>query len=483
MQIPPEPFDDMDLVTDIFLGGEFEATTALAIWPTWEIEPGDILTNTRIFSKPSGGEGIIRRPTGGNPRREDGATQPALYAAGAVFRVELPEEHPEISVQRELYLQQVNTYLEWELGMNSDGVNMNSGSGHLTRYGKFYSPKDYFSGVPVDEPEDKEHGTARWYRPFDSPSSPRSIRDSIHDAIVRNDPISWDLDAAVQNIHHEYFRRQAIQQAQLDVWEILHAEWESDWDEHTQYGLSAEASKKIQLAKLIRNHEHSRAQKKNGTNARARQLADMVAGFRPDQLAAMERQQLLIWLLANVLRREIKLLDISDITEVISTGTKVICRVSTGYDKADLTMGLAATDYDDTNLIIDCSLSQAKAPLVIGMSSGGLTEQPGYYALTPDFETQRLNWRRLAEDGGNATIRNLLHAIYATEYAAQHDYILDDDTNCLSASAKANRVVADWLTLVKGISGLNYEQFQHALLSQDAAVNLHASQEPIFIRP
>ena len=116
--------------------------------------------------------------------------------------------------------------------------------------------------------------------------------------------------------------------------------------------------------------------------------------------------------------------------------------------------------------MMDDSFSQAQSPLVIGMVHSRQEDLQGYYAVAPSNDYQSLIWRRLVEDGGQLTIRNLLHAVFATGYAEQEDYIFDEDGRTLSANASAQRIVTDWLALLKRFSGFTYELLQRALLEQ-----------------
>ena len=347
-ELPPELLNSINTVAGYFLGIDFDLRSAVAAWPTWDIEPGDVLTNTRMFSTPVDSAEIIRGETGANPSRQDRGSESCFYTAGAVFRVEKSKDSHDAALQRGIYLKQVDTYLEWELGQSKDGINMDPDSGHLSRHGEFFSLKDYLSGVPVNKPQDKEYGSARWYRPFDSPVSLKAIRDAVQAAILNGDPITWDLDKATQNIHHEYFRQQAIKQAKSDVQDILQVDWESNWEDHTRDDLSVEVLEKLQRAALIRTHEQNRVRQREDINRRARQLADRIAGFRPDQQVDIEEQKLFIWLLVNILRREIKLLDITDTLDGSGTEAKLICAVSRGYDKVDLAYRKVESGHDDT---------------------------------------------------------------------------------------------------------------------------------------
>ena len=109
-----------------------------------------------------------------------------------------------------------------------------------------------------------------------------------------------------------------------------------------------EVLEKLQRAALIRTHEQNRVRQREDINRRARQLADRIAGFRPDQQVDIEEQKLFIWLLANILRREIKLLDITDTLDGSGTEAKLICAVSRGYDKVDLAYRKVESGHDDT---------------------------------------------------------------------------------------------------------------------------------------
>ena len=150
------------------------------------------------------------------------------------------------------------------------------------------------------------------------------------------------------------------------------------------------------------------------------QLADVVAGIRPDQGANGAMRQLLIWLLANMLRREIRLLDLTGTVSDATAAPELVCSVSRGYDGADL-----AED----------NFGQARSPLLIGLVGGNETNRRGYYTVAPGTDRQRLSWRRLTEDDGRATVRNLLHAVFAAEYAREQDYVPGNDGDSLVAMA------------------------------------------------
>lgn len=105
-----------------------------------------------------------------------------------------------------------------------------------------------------------------------------------------------------------------------------------------------------------------------------------------------------------------------------------------------------------------------------GMVGSRQVDLQGFYVVAPSNDYQRLIWRRLVEDGGQPTIRNLLHAVFATEYAEQEDYILDEDGRTLSASASAQRIITDWLASLIRFRSFTYELLQRALSEQVIAM-------------
>ncbi len=475
----PNITGNLNVLSDNLIGTDIDLWAVTAAWPTWELSPGDMLTNTRLFSTPAGSEKVIRGVTAKNPLRDDRGSNISVYAAGAVFRVESARNAPGDSVQPGFYLKQVNTYLEWELGENGDGITMDVETGHLLMNSEFFSPRDYFSGMPVNRPEDVTLGSARWYRPFDSPTASKPVRDAIHDAILANHPVNPALNKATQNIHHEYFRQQAVTQARADIREILQADWESDWKQRPGSELTGKELTKFNRAALIRTHEQHREALIARTNRKSQQLADIIAGLRPHQHTEEGTRQLVIWLLANILRREIRLLDLADKGADAATGPDLIYSVSKGYDGTELAAGSrhgGASASED-------NFAQTCPPLVIGMVGSNQTNQRGYYAVAPDNDRQKLIWRRLMEDQGGLTVSNLLHAVFATEYAEQQDYILHNDGLCLSATASSRRVVTDWLFLLKHFSSLDYEPFQRALVAHNPGFDPGSNPEAVLIRP
>lgn len=137
-----------------------------------------------------------------------------------------PGQHPDLAtnIGQVAYMEGVDTarleqhyidFLDGKLTLEDDGMRMaHPASGHMFRYDArlnaavYENPtKNYFLGRDLETPEQSTE-KARWRHPFTSDHATRAIKDAIHAAILRNDPISEHLDLAVANVSHEHYRQQ-----------------------------------------------------------------------------------------------------------------------------------------------------------------------------------------------------------------------------------------------------------------------------------
>ena len=505
-------------------------------WRNFDIKTGDIIMNTEMLSTSASntmaknfsmaidfGMTDMRRrmkllvigDTAVNITKHTALNQAeALYTPGALFRITSIAGTAR-DLGQVVSVEQVDTYREWELGMNQEGVKMDTETGMLTKASDeldtdgrtiidsemsdpnedvFFSPKNYFLGHSVNRKSERSYGMARWLRPYDALNVPRGTRDAIHAAILREDHITKAapnepsgrsfLDLGTENIHHEYYRKRSVVEAKKIVEKYLSDfDWEnsespdalrvfrkdngfSKDDRLLTLGLEEEGRSLSDLQECLDDaekvFEHEKRRERNiwEVHSGANQIAALFdyggesgGSSHINTTLDKKEEKFVIWLVANVLRREVKLMDLGN------GGCSCIYSVSRAYDRVNLTETHKGTP---------------QTPFVIGVLHQDENGWPkGYYSNAPDpnDENHILKWWRVSANADGLNIGNLLHAIFISRLAKRSDYTISTSTHSITARQNADDAVTQLLTLIKRFSKINYLPFKRAMIEEHNQIN------------
>lgn len=512
-------------------------------WRNFDIRTGDIIMNTEMLSTSASntmtknfsmaidlGMTDMRRrlklliigDTAVNITRHTALNQAeALYTPGALFRV-AGIAGTARDLGQVVSVEQVDTYREWELGKNPEGIRMDPETGMLTKATDksgtggstgtetqsngpkeevFFSPKNYFLGRLVNRESERGYGMARWLRPFDAVNVPRGTRDAIHAAILREDHLTRAdlddplrrsfLDLGTENIHHEYYRNKAVEAAERITGKyLLGFDWKNSKApdalrafresnrlsadnrplmlELEEEGRSlAEIEELLDDAQEVFEHEKRRERNIRKIHRSADQVAalldyDEASGGRSDVNTALneKEEKFIIWLVANVLRREVKLMDLA------GGGCRCIYSVSRAYDRVNLTETHKGTP---------------QTPFVVGVLHRDENGWPkGYYSVAPDpaDDNHTLKWWRVSAPADGLNTGNLLHALFISRLAKKDDYEIAPSTHSIVPGRGANDTVTQLLSLLKRFSRINYLPFKQAMIEEHN--QLYGLEEPLF---
>ena len=500
-------------------------------WRDFDVKMGDIIINTEMLSTSASntmaknfsmaidlGMTDMRRrlkllligDTAVNITKHTALNQAeALYTPGAQFRVTSISGTAR-DLGQVVSVEQVDTYREWELGKSPEGIEMDSGTGMLTKNidkldtaGRtiidpqisgpkekvFFSPKNYFLGHLANKESERGYGLARWLRPYDALNVPRGTRDAIHAAFLRgdhilkldpNDPSGRSfLDLGTENIHHEYYRNTAVVLAKKTVEKYLpDFNWKNsespddlrDFRESNRVSTEnrslmleleeegrslSDIEERLDDAQEVFEHEKRRERKIREVHSGANQIAALLdydgesKGSSDINTVLDEKEEkFIIWLVANVLRREVKLIDLGN------GGSSCIYSVSRAYDRVNLTETHKGTP---------------QTPFVIGVLHQDENSWPrGYYSVAPDPNDQNhiLKWWRVSANVDGLNIGNLLHAIFISRLAKKNDYAVSIQTRSIMPRQDANDTVIQLLTLIKRFSKFNYLPFKREMIEE-----------------
>ena len=384
----------------------------------------------------------------------------ALYPPGAQFRISsVAGTFGDLGLV--VRAEQVNTYEEWELGRNMDEIQMDAKTGKLTKSGAHFSPRNYFLGRFTTQNEQAQHGSFLWFRPFDASNTPRGVKDAIHASFLRDDHIvkrdpndnmgrSY-LDLGTENIHHEYYRGKAIERATEAIKGFKPGfKWEN------LASLEEEEIKKLPDFEMqVVNNEKSREQEIRSVHSSADQIAallnyDSITAGKWDVNTVLgdKEERFVIWLAANVLRREIKLVDLS------AREAEVVYSVSRAYDRANLKETHRGTP---------------QTPFVVGVlrqDQSGFAK--GYYSIASDStgNMPSFKWFRMSGTTEGLTLGNLLHAVYVSRLAGTNDYSVSAEKRAIMPRPGATETVSQLVELLKRFSKFNFLPFQREMINE-----------------
>ncbi len=398
------------------------------------IRQGDIITNTEMFSASqaewlaqSFGTGIDQAQLRTDTRQKiviigktsvnvtelsDLNQAEAIFTPGTVFQIDKIEGRTHGNdIGNVVYVKQINTF-DWERNfyylekgmydkiVQTPGQNLPiamdpitgityqfvtyEAEGGQTKHDKYFMPvKNYFLGWGIKQ---REGEVATWFRPFDSPSTPQGMRDGIYTAWVERDSfLQRHLEDAVKNVHHEHFRQEYRDIDAVELMDINQFRYE--------YTMQKKAN--ADDAKLILNDPH------------------MLEGETP--ISIKQQEKLLIWQMANVLRRKITLfaLNRNGDGRFITQQTPEFV-ADTSYDGVSLSNVGDSTAYPAIN--IGFYEENGHKSYYINMNVNDV--QPNTNVLSgtrwfkSDFETSNQNIPNGSRKFGSGAMESLVHAIH-----------------------------------------------------------------------
>lgn len=220
--------------------------------------------------------------------------------------------------------------------------------------------KNYFLGRPLEFASNPPTQQALWRHPYTAETAKRATKDAVHAAIVRGDPIVEHLNEAVQNLHHEHFRR------------------EGGFYETRPLPGGGQA------------YVNPRAQGEANRAAQRKAGAELIAGRLSDPNAFQSEHdavdtEMLAWLTTSLLRQPIVLMPVG---EPAGPGREPLL-IDKTYDKVDLTAQPLT--------------SKPPPAVVIGVGSDG------YYAMQ-HVDGQFVPTHKVEGRSSGKSAENLLHA-------------------------------------------------------------------------
>lgn len=456
------------------------------------MKTGDILTNTEMFSTSqsgwmatSFGAGIDQLQLRTDTRQKlvilgetsFNATQladlnqaEAIYTPGTIFEVDKIEGYADGNdIGNVVYLKQVDTFV-WERNFyylekgQLDKITASAGQrlplamdpytgivyqlvkrteSGVVKYDRYYKPvNNYFLGRALDQ---RQGELARWFRPLDSMDSPQVMRDDTFALWLNDHEFMRHINEAVENVHHKYFREKyrnenATESAAMDAFR-------------------KELRDKAQLG------------------ATTAQTALSSASMDPStgSLSTLQKQKLLVWQMANLLRRQVSLYNLeSDANGRMTVVGQEKFSVSEAYD------GVALSSQLDR-------LAQPK--VTVGFRNEG--DQLRVYVLLPSTSGSRsgMRWAEVVFNAGQFSSKDIENLAQAISIATNADGYTEAAGAFSGMSAQARARYEALISKMRALSTFEYDRYRHSLtkiydaLTKDATLNRVPTSPVMKVEP